>query len=260
MVVQLCVEIYAVFPRGLQIFLGKTVKKNLPGSKIILKGMFTICMHLMSLHSCPIGYIKSVCWNPSLSGLVSVQTYQSLLCKGIGWHYGLDWKKSWTSLKSYSLTQKQLLAACSGEEQLAFLIDNNRYSCGTVLSHSVCPAPKRNFQTYFSFLLCLIDVHIVQAVCSPGSYPMLTTCTTSHVNNHPLLTTPFFKEDKVKVLLLCGLVKQKGCCITVGKTKILLFGIERTFEKGKLFSVRSGLRYCWSCFGGRGDELNGITI
>lgn len=63
------------------------------------------------------------------------------------------------------------------------------------------------------------------------------------INNHPLLTAPFFKEDKVKILLLCGLAKQKEYCITVGKTRILLFGVERTTGNDKLTSVSNGLRY-----------------
>lgn len=58
------------------------------------------------------------------------------------------------------------------------------------------------------------------------------------INNQPLLTTQFFKKDKVKFLLVCGLAKQKGNCITVGKLRIFLFGVERTSWKDEFPSVK----------------------
>lgn len=106
-----------------------------------------------------------------------------------------------------------------------------------VLQCSGCLALKGNFQTSFSFLLCLIDVHIVQAVCSPGSYLMLLPVQPI-INNQPLLTTPFFREDKVRLLLVCGLAKQKGYCVTVGKPRIFLFGVESTSWKDEFPSVK----------------------
>lgn len=61
------------------------------------------------------------------------------------------------------------------------------------------------------------------------------------INNQPLLTTPFFKEDKVKVLPLCALAKQKGYCSTLSRTRILSFGVERAAGKDGLPSVRNGV-------------------
>lgn len=58
------------------------------------------------------------------------------------------------------------------------------------------------------------------------------------INNQPLLSIPFFKEDKVKLLLVCGLAKQKGYCVTVGKPRLFLFGVERTTWKDEFSSVK----------------------